>query len=328
MLLIEDVEPGADEQEKRELQEDDDAGAEQRCCGLAQIARGEQALHHQLVGAVRGHGEEGAAEDAGPEGVGCREIEREVEHVEFARGGCDGMNHRPAALHVRAEREQRDDGAADVDRHLHDVGPDDGSHAALERIEQRECGDDGDGQNVARADRDADDDRDCEDAHALRRGARDEKERGGDLVQRGAEAAVDELVRGEHLAGEVARKEEGGDDDAAEHVTDDDLQKAEVAGERDAGDGDDGESGGFGRDDGERDGPPWDRVVGEEVAFERAVCGCGAARFAEAQAEERDADEVSRYESEIEDAEPLGCEQELQGRRWNRASGLIPPAVR
>ena len=39
---------------------------------FAQIARGEQALDHELVGAVRGHGEEGSAEDAGPEGVGRR----------------------------------------------------------------------------------------------------------------------------------------------------------------------------------------------------------------------------------------------------------------
>ena len=45
-----------------ELQEDDDAGAEQRGAGFAQIARGEQPLHHELVGSVRGHGEEGAAE--------------------------------------------------------------------------------------------------------------------------------------------------------------------------------------------------------------------------------------------------------------------------
>ena len=47
-----------------------------------------------------------------------------------------------------------------------------------------------------------------------------------------AEAAVDELVGGEHLAGEVARQEECRHDDAAEHVADDDLQEAEVAARR------------------------------------------------------------------------------------------------
>ena len=78
-------------------------------------------------------------------------------------------------------------------------------------------------------------------------------------------------------------------------------------------DGDDGERRGLGRDDGERDGPPRDGVVGEEVALERAICRGCAARFAEAQAEERDADEVGRYESEVENAEPLRCEKNCKG---------------
>ena len=174
----------------------------------------------------------------------------------------------------------RDDGAADVDGHLHDVGPDDGGHAAFEGVEQRERGDDGDGEDVAGADGDADDDGDGEDADAFGGGSGEEEEAGGDLVQEGAEALVDELVGGEHLAGEVARQKERGDDDAAEHVADDDLQEAEVAGEGDAGDGDDGEGGGFGGDDGERDGPPGDGVVGEEVGLEGLVwLGAVAAFF-------------------------------------------------
>ena len=36
---------------------------------FTQIARGEQPLHHELIRAVGGHGEEGATDDAGPEGV-------------------------------------------------------------------------------------------------------------------------------------------------------------------------------------------------------------------------------------------------------------------
>ena len=46
---------------------------------LAEVAGGEHALDHELVGAVRGHGEERSAEDAGPEGVGLGEVEGEVE---------------------------------------------------------------------------------------------------------------------------------------------------------------------------------------------------------------------------------------------------------
>ena len=57
------------------------------------------------------------------------------------------------------------------------------------------------------------------------------------------------------------------DDDAAQHVAEDDLQKAEVAGEGEAGHADDGERAGFRGDDGERDGPPGHGAVGEEVAL-------------------------------------------------------------
>ena len=67
---------------------------EQREAGFAEVARGEHALDHELVGAVRGHGEEGAAEDAGPEGVGLGEVQGEVEDVELACGGGDGVDLR------------------------------------------------------------------------------------------------------------------------------------------------------------------------------------------------------------------------------------------
>jgi hypothetical protein len=60
-------------------------------------------------------------------------------------------------------------------------------------------------------------------------------------VQHLAKAPVDELVGSHHLAGEVARKEEHRDHDAPQHVADHDLQEAEVSGERDAWNRDDGE---------------------------------------------------------------------------------------
>ena len=58
---VEDEEAGADQEEERELDEDDDAGTEEGEAGFAEVAGGEHALDHELVGAVRGHGEEGAA---------------------------------------------------------------------------------------------------------------------------------------------------------------------------------------------------------------------------------------------------------------------------
>jgi hypothetical protein len=200
------------------------------------------------------------------------------------------VDGRPAAGDVVAERPDRHQRAAHVDGHLHDIGPDDRGHASLERVEQRERGDDRDREHVARADGDAHHDADGEDADAFGCCPCEQKQPGGDLV---AETLVDELVGGQHLAAKVARQEEHRNHDAAEHVSDHDLQKAEVAGEGDAGHGDDGEGGGFGRDDGERDGPPGDGVVGQEIALERAVLR-DALALAEAEPEERDGDEIGR----------------------------------
>ena len=219
---------------------------------------------------MRGHGQEGSAEDASPEGVGGGEVQREVEEMELAGGGGDGVDVHPAAGDVRAESEDGDEGSGDVDEHLDDVGPDDGGHAAFEGVDQRKRGDDGDGEDIARTDGDGDDDGDGEDANAFGGGPGDEEEERGGLVEGGAEAAVDELVGGEELALEVFGKKEKGDDDAANHVAHDQLEEAEVAGEGEAGDGDDGEGTGFGGDDGEGDGPPGDGAVGEEVLAEGA----------------------------------------------------------
>ena len=57
-------------------------------------------LHQVLIGAVRRHGQEAAADDARPEGEGLRGVEREIEDAELA---------------VRvAERHRRGEAAGDV----------------------------------------------------------------------------------------------------------------------------------------------------------------------------------------------------------------------
>ena len=119
-------------------------------------------------------------------------------------------------------------------------------HAALEGVEQCEGGDDADGEDVAGANGDADDDADSEDANSFGCGAGEKEETGGDFVKAVSETLVDELVGGEHLALEVAGEKERGDYDPSDHVPDDDLEEAEVAGEGYAGDADDGEGAGLG----------------------------------------------------------------------------------
>jgi hypothetical protein len=90
-------------------------------------------------------------------------------------------------------------------------------------------------------------------------------------VEHGAEAAVDELVRGEQFAAEVLREQQEADDDASDQVSEDDLEEAEIVVVGEAGDADDGERAGLGGDDGERDRPPGNVAVGEEVVAQRAM---------------------------------------------------------
>ena len=66
------------------------------------------------------------------------------------------------------------------------------------------------------------------------------------FVEDGAETLVDELVGGEHLAAKVLRQEERGNDDASQHVAENDLQETHISGEGYAGDRDDGEGAGLG----------------------------------------------------------------------------------
>src|SRR5579872_3082182 len=137
--------------------------------------------------------------------------------------------------------------SADVHRGLDNVGPDHCGHAALKGIDQRKQGDDADGKNVTGAsrdvshalNRDANHGRYGHDAHTFGSGARQKKYRSGDLVQRLAKAALDELIGGEQLAFEIVGKQQDADDDASEEVTDNDLQKAEVGIVSQAGNADD-----------------------------------------------------------------------------------------
>ena len=198
-----------------------------------------------------------------------------------------------------AQRPDGDQRSADVDGHLDDVGPDDGGHSALEGVEQRERGDDGDGEHVSGADGDADHDGDGEDADAFGCGAGEQEEARGDLVERVAEAAVDELIGGQHLALEVFWQEERGDDDAAEHVADDDLQEAEVAGEGEAGRADDGEGARFRRRRWRARWPTRERF-GRPGSSRAAICRCRRAAPGEAQSEERNRHQVQPNHAEIE----------------------------
>ena len=55
----------------------------------------------------------------------------------------------PAARNGVQNREETNQRSADIDRGLHNVGPDHGGHAALKRIDQCQHGDDSNRRQIA-----------------------------------------------------------------------------------------------------------------------------------------------------------------------------------
>ncbi len=185
--------------------------------------------------------------------------------------------------------------AHNVDRQLHYVGPDHGCHAALQGVNQREHADDCDGGNVAAkvaesaqqvAESDADHDSDGEDAHAFGGCAGDQEQARCKRTKFLSEAALDQLVGRDQVAAEVVRDQQNTDDDAPDQVADDKLQEAEVALVGQAGNADDGERAGLGGHDGERNRPPGNRLLGQEISAE------GARLLPESHAKESDPGQI------------------------------------
>ncbi len=159
----------------------------------------------------------------------------------FACRAGDLHDGGPSAMDVLAQCPQAHESSADVEKHLYNVCPDDCGHASLKRVEQRERGDDGYGEDVSRADGDANDDGDGKDSDALRGCAQQQKKQGRDLVQAGAEALVNELVGGEEFALKILWQKEQSHNDTAREKANHELPEPEVARVGDAGDADDGE---------------------------------------------------------------------------------------
>ena len=248
---------------------------------------------------MRGHRQEGPSNHACPKRVRSRQVHREVEEMKFTGRIRNAMDLRPSSRHVLAEGQDGNDGAADVDRHLDDVGPDHCRHAALKRIEQRQRGDDRDREHVPRPNRDSNHDRDDKDANSLGCGTRQQKQARRHFVEGMAEAVVDQLIGRHHLALEVLRKEDRRHNDAPDHVSEDHLQEAEVPREGDARDRDDGERAGLRRNDGEAYRPPGDRVARKKVVLQRTVF-----TSAKAQAKNRNADQIERNDRQIQIRKP------------------------
>src|SRR5229473_6695543 len=97
-MLREDIKEHTNQQKHGELDKHDGAAGKQGAATVALALRCEEALHDDLVRAVGGHGEKGAADESGPEGIFRREIPGKIEYLEFVTGrSCDVRHFAPAA---------------------------------------------------------------------------------------------------------------------------------------------------------------------------------------------------------------------------------------
>jgi len=191
---------------------------------------------------------------------------RKIKDIEFSRADSGGMDGRPSSGDQVQDGNKSHHRAADINRHLHHIRPNYRGHAALEGIDQRQHGDDGDRHNIVGGpNRNSYDDGNCEDAHALGGGAGQEKKSGGERAQAATEAMLHELVGGHHASGKIFWYENDADQHPRNEVSKNQLQESEVGIVGEAGDADDGQRAGLGGHNRERNRRPWNVLVGQEI---------------------------------------------------------------
>ncbi len=163
------------------------------------------------------------------------------------------------------------DATGHVHRQLQDIGPD-------HRLEPAEPGVD-EGRNAHHDDRGGDapagDERQRHRAgkypHAVAQEAGHQEDHRGDATRVGPEATLEPLVRGLLLAAEIAGQQPGGHADAADEVSEGELEEGEVAAGADPRHGDDRQRRGLGGHDGEHDRPGREVARPEEVVARRRL---------------------------------------------------------
>ena len=274
--LVVDEDHHADEKDER-LERDLPVGAHQeRGAGGVDGFGGQVALDLGLVGAEVGQHEEGAADEARPEGVRLVDVEREVEDLEAACGAGDVERFARGHGHFRDQddddRQQRED---DED-HLFHVGPGDRLDAAEHGVRDGRDADQGDAPEERPAEDRREDHGGGSDDHAAGHAAREQEEERGEGAGARVEAAFQVLVGGVDAGAAQERHEGDAEDDHRERQAEVELHEAEAVGGALSGGADHGDGGELGRHDREADRPPREAAARQEVAFD-LVGAAGAA---------------------------------------------------
>ena len=167
------------------------------------------------------------------------------------------------------ENVKADRGSDDVENHLRDVGPDHSRQSAFVGIDQRQA-------TMTTIDVISPVPRTIEITMEMAKtrtpsAARaEEKKCPAVSLRMRVPKRSHQLIRGIQLASKV-RGQEKTDDNAREQVTQDHLQKFQIAIEREARSADDGQRARLGRDNRKRNGPPGNVAVGQKIIPQRPL---------------------------------------------------------
>src|SRR6185503_18217877 len=174
-------------------------------------------------------GQKGAADYSGPERVAARNLKREVEELEFAKLSADSHDFPKSAVNQVEQDQPRYDSSKVVNEKLNHFNPDDRRYPT--EIGKRDHHQ-SDYQNrlpVGPTSEHRKGNRRRVDAHAIRQGAGDNKQRSGYSLDPSPESLVQDLIHGKELALEVERDEQRDDYQPPDQIAHDQLQEGEVA---------------------------------------------------------------------------------------------------
>ncbi len=218
-------------------------------------------------------GEKASSQQTSPKAVVAlkksrREREPEIENLKFVNGRSRGHHFRPPARNRVKDQEETQQRPSHIKKHLDYIGPDDRRHAAFERIEERQTEDHGDRGGLSRPQHNRDHDGYREYPHAFRQRAQQQECSSRESPDPPAKTAIHQFISGEHLTPKIVRKEEHGDDNAPEQISQNQLQEGEVTGKRQRGRPDHRQSTRFSRDNREGNRPPWRAPAAQEIILE------------------------------------------------------------
>ena len=234
-------------------------------------------MYHQLLGSMTRSGKQAAADYSRPKAVArLEELGRkgkgEIEDLEFSRPEKmdrpgDSQHVRPTARYLVKDNEETEHSAEHVQKHLHNVSPNDSCHAAFKCVEKCKADNNKNRDNFAGTQHDRDYKRNGENSDPFRESAQNQEGSGRESANTMAEPALHQLVSRIHLAAKVLRQKQGRDDHTGKQIAEDHLQEAEISAKGESWRTDDGKRARFSRYNGKGNRPPRRISAAQEIVL-------------------------------------------------------------